>query len=259
MNKSNLNRLSERWNGSGLTKDDVVLLHSDIRRLLLDLKKDGAKLDIKLIIDSFLNCIGPGGTLIMPLFNFGFAMGETFNINTTPSKMGILTEFFRKNYKIIRTGHPMYSFGVIGKKHKAFLNLDNYSGYANDSPFGLLKKLNGKIAILDLDDQNSMTFIHHVEEINNVEYRYFKKFSGNYIDEKSNNKKKTYSLFVRNIELGIKTHVNPAGELLWKERLYKGDRPFKGSGLRTIKSNDLFDFISHIIKSGKAENILYKK
>ena len=35
-------------------------------------------------------------------FDFGFANGETFDINSTPSKMGILTEFFRKNFKIIR-------------------------------------------------------------------------------------------------------------------------------------------------------------
>jgi aminoglycoside 3-N-acetyltransferase len=259
MNKSILNRLSERWNHSGIERGDIVLLHSDIRRMLFDLKSDGLKLDIKLIIDSFIDCIGPNGTLIMPLFNFGFANGETFDINSTPSKMGILTEFFRKNFKIIRTGHPIYSFGVIGKEYQSFLNLDNYSGYANDSPFGLLKRLNGKIAILDLEDQNSMTFYHHVEEINNVDYRYFKKFSGNYIDKKFNNKKKTYCLFVRNLELGIKTYVNPAGELLWKEGLYKGDKPFINSGLRTIKCNELFDFISQIIKSGNAENILYRK
>ena len=259
MNKSILNKLSERWSNAGINKGDIVLLHSDIKRLLLDLKSDGIKLDIKIIIDSFLDSIGLDGTLIMPLFNFGFTKGETFNINSTPSKMGILTEFFRKNFKILRTGHPIYSFAVIGKEYKKFSNVDNYSGYAENSPFGILKKLNGKIAILDLEDQNAMTFYHHVEEVHKVEYRYFKKFTGNYVDKKLNEKSKTYSLFVRNLELGITTHVNPAGELLWKEGLYKGDKPFVKSGLRTIKSNQLFNFISHIIKTGKAENILYKK
>ena len=57
---------------------------------------------------------------------------------------------------------------------------------------------------------------------------------------------------------GVKTFVNPAGELLWKEGLYNGDKPYVNTGLRTIKSNDLFEFISDIIKSGRAENILYK-
>ena len=57
-----------------------------------------------------------------------------------------------------------------------------------------------------------MTFYHYIEEINNVKYRYFKKFSGNYID-KNQQKIKTYSLFVRKIDQGVKTFVNPAGEL----------------------------------------------
>lgn len=253
-----LNRLSERWNSSGIEKGDTILLHSNISRLLFEFKSKGIKLDLKMIINSFLNCIGKNGTLLIPLFNFGFANGEDFDINSTPSKMGILTEFFRKNYNITRTGHPIYSFGVVGSKHNEFLNLDNYSGYAEDSPFGVLKNLNGKIAILDLDDQNSMTFYHHIEEINNVKYRYFKEFSGNYIDKNQKKNIKTYSLFVRKIDQGIKTHVNPAGELLWKEGLYKGDKPCVNSGLRTIKSKELFEFISAIIKSNRAENILYK-
>ena len=87
MNKSILNKLSEKWSNAGINKGDIVLLHSDIKRLLFDLKSDGIKLNIKLIIDSFLDSIGLDGTLIMPLFNFGFTKGETFNINSTPSKM----------------------------------------------------------------------------------------------------------------------------------------------------------------------------
>ena len=148
-----LNRLSDRWSSSGIERGDTILLHSDIRRLLYDFKSNGIKLDLKLIIDSFLNCIGKKGTLIIPLFNFGFTKGETFDINSTPSKMGVLTEFFRKNYNIIRTGHPIYSFGVVGSKNNKFLDLDNYSGYGEDSPFGVLKDVKGK-KILDLDDQH---------------------------------------------------------------------------------------------------------
>ena len=109
-----------------------------------------------------------------------------------------------------------------------------------------------------LDDLHSMTFYHHVEEINMVDYRYFKKFSGNYIDKNQVQKNKTYALYVRKLELGVKTHVNPAGELLWKEGLYCGDKPLIKSGLRTIESQKLFNFVTEIIKSGKAKNILYK-
>ena len=91
--------------------------------------------------------------------------------------MGLLSEFFRKNFSTIRTGHPVYSFGAYGKKANFFKNINNFSAYSADSPFGILRKLDGKIAILDLDDQNSMTFYHHIEEQNNAHWRFLKKFS----------------------------------------------------------------------------------
>ena len=258
MTKFFLDELTNRWLKSGIVEGDTILLHSNIKRLLLEFKEKKMEPNLDIIIKSFLNSIGKDGTLIMPLFNFGFTRGDTFDINSTVSRMGILTEFFRVNYNIIRTGHPIYSFAVYGKNSKHFQNIDNYSGYSEDSPFGILKRLDGKIAVLDLDDQHSMTFYHHIEEINKVEWRYFKLFKGMYIDKNFIQSEKEYSLFVRKIDLGITTHVNPAGELLWKEGLYKGDKPLKRSGLRTINSKNLFDYISEIIISGKAENILYK-
>ena len=96
--------------------------------------------------------------------------------------MGALTEAGRQHPLAVRTGHPIYSFGVIGFHAEKFKAINNFSGYGDDSPFALLKKLNGKIAVLGLPDQHSMTFYHHVEEMNNVDYRYHKKFTTDYTD-----------------------------------------------------------------------------
>ena len=120
MNNLVINELSEKWQKSGINKGDLILLHSNITRLLLDFKSRGIKLDLNLIIESFLTSVGSQGTLLLPLFNFNFTKGETFNIKSTPSKMGVLTEYFRKNFNIIRTGHPIYSFAVYGRKANHF-------------------------------------------------------------------------------------------------------------------------------------------
>ncbi|MGA9075436.1 MAG: hypothetical protein WB368_15075, partial [Candidatus Sulfotelmatobacter sp.] len=53
----------------------------------------------------------------------------------------------------------------------------NFSGDGADSPFGILHKEGGKIAVLDLPDQQSMTFHHYVEESLSVDYRFHKRFS----------------------------------------------------------------------------------
>jgi aminoglycoside 3-N-acetyltransferase len=257
--KKIINCLSERWEKSGLENGDTFLLHSNIKRLFLEFKRRKIEININIIIDSFLNVIGKKGTILVPFFNFDFAKTKYFSIKNTVSQMGMLSEYFRINYSIYRTCHPMYSFGVYGEKKDLFSEIDNYSAYGEDSPFGILKNLNAKIAILDLEDQNSMTFYHHIEEINKVKWRYFKKFSGICVDNRNIKKKKEYTIYVRRLNLNIKTHVNPAGDLLWKNRLYKGDKPFTGNGLRVIKMKPMFDFISKLINADKAYGFLYKK
>ena len=258
-NNSVQNELSQRWVRSGLARGDVFLLHSDVRRLLTEFKKKKIELDSSIIINSFLDVIGKNGTMLMPLFNFAdFIENKFFSLQNSKSMMGILTEKFRIDYKILRTKHPVYSFAVIGKDSNKFKK-DNFSAYGKDSPFQVLKDLNGKIAILDLSEQKSMTFYHHIEELNNVEWRYHKIFEGIYEDFENKKTKKKYSIFVRDLNKGIITCVNPAGELLWSQGLYQGAKPNTGSGLRVVNTNQMFEFISKIIIKNEALGILYNR
>lgn len=249
--------LSKRWEKSGLVNGDIFLLISSVKRLVLEFKKKKKDISIDQIIESFLNVIGKSGTMLVPLFNFDFTKNGYFSVNDTVSQMGALSERFRIKYSAVRTCHPVYSFGVCGKKKNLFSDIDNFSAYGKDSPFGILKNLNGKIAVLDLEDQNSMTYYHYIEEMNKVEWRYFKKFKGLCVDKNGFKKNKEYSIFVRNLEKKIKTNVNPTGELLWKNNLYSGSRPITGNGLRVIKTREMYSFVSNIIKENQAYGNLY--
>lgn len=253
-----IQNLASEWRKAGVQQGDVLLLHSSIKRTFKRYLKTGVRLSPQDILESFLEAIGPTGTLLLPLFNFDFTKGVPFDKRSTPSHMGVLTEAGRMHPLAVRTGHPIYSFAAIGFAAEKFKGIDNFSGYGSDSPFAVLRKMNGRIAVLDLPDQNSMTFYHHVEEMLEVEYRHHKSFSGNYTDEAGNTESKKYGLFVRNIEKGVITHVDPAGELMWENGLYSGCRPNHGSGLRTIPAQSMYEFVSDIITSGKAKNTLYR-
>ncbi|UGA54976.1 AAC(3) family N-acetyltransferase [Vibrio sp. VB16] len=257
MNSKAIRILCEKWASSGVDKGDTLLLHSNIKRTLIEARRAGYKITPHDILDSLLLSLGKDGTLVLPLFNFDFTQGVNFDIRTTPSHMGALTEIGRTFNESVRTGHPIYSFSVIGKNAKFFEGVDNVSGYAEDSPFGILKSLNGKIASLDLEDQSSMTYYHHIEEIKQVNYRYFKTFSGNYTDAQGLQSLKKYKLFVRDIEKRVITNVNPAGELLWKNGLYAGSRPKVESGMRIINAQKMFNFVSEIIDKNEALDVLY--
>ncbi|NKD76179.1 AAC(3) family N-acetyltransferase [Haematospirillum sp. H1815] len=249
--------LSKRWAGAGVETGDVVLVHSSIKRTLAEFRHAGVAVDAGDILQSFLDVVGARGTLLLPLFNFDFTSGVPFDIRRTPSRMGALAEAGRVHAEAVRTGHPIYSFAVIGYRSNEFENIDNESGYSEESPFGLLKRMDGKIAALDRDDQGCMTFYHHVEEVKKVDYRLFKTFAAPYTDWNGVTESKSYKLYVRDLERGVQTHVNPAGELLWEKGLYKGDRPLVGSGLRVVRSKAMFDLVGQIIDQGKALGMLY--
>ena len=249
--------LQQRWSMAGLNEGDTVLIHSNIKRTLVEYRRNEVQISPEDILKSFLDVIGSKGTLVLPLFNFDFTKGVPFDIRTSESQMGALTEMGRKYPGAVRTGHPIYSFAVIGGKSSEFAGIDNVSGYSEESPFGVLKGLDGKIGSLDLEDQNSMTFYHHVEEVKRVDYRYFTSFTRDYTDVSGETEKKEYKLYVRDIERGVMTDVNPAGELMWKAGLYKGFRPKEGPGLRLVSARDMFGFVEDIIDSGKALGTLY--
>ena len=65
-------------------------------------------------------------------------------------------------------------------------SIDNKTAYGLDLTFQKLREIDTKILVLDLSENTSMTFYHHVEEILQVNYRYLKDFSL-YYDNFSNN------------------------------------------------------------------------
>jgi aminoglycoside 3-N-acetyltransferase len=249
--------LTNAWRTAGIARGDLVLIHSNIKRTLRALKAETPAATPRDVLDMFLDAVGPDGTLLLPLFNFDFTKGAAFDIRSTPSQMGALTEAARLHEGAVRTGHPIYSFAAIGAQAGAFAAINNESGYGADSPFGMLRQMGGKIAVLDLDDQNSMTFYHHVEEMQGVPYRYFKTFMGEYVDQAGAPSMRACKLFVRDLDADVLTDVNGCGELMWQARLYRGERPLTGAGLRVIDASAMFDFVSCIIEAGQAHGLLY--
>ena len=261
-----IRELSEVWRRCGVNSGDTVLLHSDVKRVLMhynyfnqpnDIKKEKV-LSVDDVLDSFFLALGGNGTLIVPLFNFEFAKGAPFNINTTPSQMGVLTEAARKRGNYIRTLNPIYSFAIFGKNKQYFQSIKLETALGVDSVFSRLMELDGKIAALGLSDKNCMTFYHHIEEIHQVNYRIPKQFTAPYFDSQNRMSKITISLYVRDLDNGISTLLDPVADLMWKKNLYSGDKFNEDMGLRVISANKMYSFISHLIKQNKTKGFLYE-
>src|SRR5574342_1435289 len=97
----------------GMSWGDTVFVHSAYSSL--GRAPGGVEGGPQTVIDAILEVIGPGGTLIMPTFNYDFLKGVVWDIRTSPSQMGILTELVRQDPRARRMFHPIYSMAAIGK------------------------------------------------------------------------------------------------------------------------------------------------
>jgi len=252
--------LATQWREAGVRSGETLLLHSSLRRTTRAIARAGGQIadTPEIVLDSLLEALGQYGTLLLPLFNFDFTIGAAFDIRATPSQMGALTEAGRLRSGAVRTGHPIYSFAILGRRAGEFRGVENFSGYGADSPFAMLRAMGGRIGVLDLPDQHSMTFYHHVEEMKAAPWRNHKTFEGDYIGADGARATRRFGLFVRDLQRGVVTDVDAMGELLWSRGLYQGDRPGEGGGLRLIDANTLFDAVSEVIDDGRAQGLLYR-
>ena len=192
----------------GVKTGDTLLAHSSYKSF------GGVDDGPQGVIDALLEILGEEGTLVMPTFNFDFCKGVDWDVRETPSQMGFMTNLARLDPRATRVFHPIYSFAVIGKHAQAFGDLRDNSSYGANSAFAKLRELDGKIMVVGLSYNDSMTFFHHVEEMEGVDYRYLKDFTGNITDWSGNTSVDTYQMLVRDLDMGVQTMVDPMGALM---------------------------------------------
>ncbi len=218
----------------GLVEGDVLLVHSSYKSLG----------DIvggpQTIIDALCSILLPKGTLIVPNFNFDFCSGQPFDIMKTPSQMGIISEMVRKNRESKRNLHPVYSFSFLGNLTEKLSKLTYESSYGKESIFYKLRELNAKIMTIGLPYNNSMTFFHHIEEMEGCDYRFFKEFNGKITNEKNETYDGKITIFVRDLEKGVETSVDRMEEILKNEGIIK-IKKIGNSRIQIAAANDIYD------------------
>ena len=219
----------------GVKTGDTLLVHSSYKSF------GGVDGGPQAVIDALLEVLGEEGTLIMPTFNFDFCKGVDWDVRETPSQMGFMTNLVRTDPRATRVFHPIYSFAVIGKHAEDFGNLRYKSSYAANSAFAKLRELDGKIMVVGLSYNDSMTFFHHIEEMEGVEYRYLKDFTGKITDWEGNTTVDTYQMLVRDLDMGVQTMVDPMGALMEEADVIKSQMVGEAD-VKLMKANEVYEF-----------------
>jgi aminoglycoside N3'-acetyltransferase len=122
------------------------------------------------IIDVILDLVGPDGTVLMPSFPTGgstyefLASGGVFDVRTSPSKVGLITEEFRRRPDVSRSLHPTNPVAAWGARADEYLRDHEKSetAYGHDTPFGRLAR--DRAARILMMETHIHSFLHHLQE-----------------------------------------------------------------------------------------------
>jgi aminoglycoside 3-N-acetyltransferase len=150
----------------GIGVGDTLLVHSSLDQF------EAFKGKPTDVISLLQEAVGSSGTLLLPTLPYsGTAVdyaneSGVFDVNKTPSKMGLLTELFRRTPGVIRSVHPTHTVAIWGA---AAAELAAGHSEANTpcgagTPYARLLERKGKILFLGCHI-DSMTFFHTIEEL----------------------------------------------------------------------------------------------
>jgi len=151
----------------GVKENSYLLVHSSYKSLGPSVK------DIEQITATLQAAVGQNGTLLFPALSYKYANADNphFDIQTTPSCVGAIPEWFRQQPGVFRSMSPTHSVTAIGSGAKDITSdhdLDD-TPVGPHSPLSKLRDLNGQILMLGcgLCPNTSM---HGVEELTQPPY-----------------------------------------------------------------------------------------
>ncbi len=242
--KEQINTISlyEKLKGLGIKQGDVICVHSHLMSFGKPLLKK--KDFLNAIVETLFEVIGKEGTLIMPTFSYSFCKNEIFDVEKTPSDVGVLTNYFRTEQGIKRTWHPIFSFAISGAMCEDYLDIGP-DAFGLDSVYGKMIRDNGKLIMLGAN--KGYTFYHLAEEHVNVRHRYFKNFSGEIItSQKSYITEVPY--FVRNLTMRSELDEEKLAKYLIETKCQKQIAFAKGT-LAAVECKKMYDYICDALRT----------
>lgn len=182
----------------GLKEEDNIFIHSNIgffgKLENVEIKQDYWKI----FKEAIFEVITTRGTVVVPTFSYSFCWNKVFDKFETPGTTGMFAELLRTDPDAKRSNDVNFSVAAIGQNSEFFTNELSHESFGKNSFWERFVEKNGKICNFNVGLYYN-TFIHYIEKLIEVPYRYDKKFEGEF---KINGKIKNdfYIHFVRNLE-----------------------------------------------------------
>lgn len=102
------------------------------------------------VINAVLDVLGPKGTLCVPVHSLSVIGNEPYDVATSPSRVGAVSEFFRTLPGVVRSPHPTHSVAVLGPAAAELTHLDRIDAapLARDGFWGKLYDAGGDVLVM---------------------------------------------------------------------------------------------------------------
>lgn len=150
----------------GIRQGDTLFVHSSFSAF------SGFQGPPQDVINCLIDLLGENGNLLMPSMQYisssyeHLQRNELFDVRKTFSKMGLITEVFRRKKGVLRSLHPTHSVLALGKDAARIVDGHEKCLYpcGEHTPFDKFRSLNGKVLFFDVPF-NTFTFIHYIEDL----------------------------------------------------------------------------------------------
>jgi aminoglycoside 3-N-acetyltransferase len=237
----------------GVSKGDSIFLHCDAL-VTLGLQGSDVNERMSVLFDGILELIGKSGTLIIPTFTYSATKGEIFDVDESQSVVGLLTEYFRKLPGVCRSLNPIFSVASIGAMAETFKNSSFDDCFGKKSSFALIHKMNTWIFTLGCSFDR-ITFIHYIDQAEQVDFRYFKSFPAVIVNKKET-KNITIRYLVRDINRETDVKLDKLKVRLNAKNLLKSEEIGRAE-LTGVKSKDFYKVAVEMIR--EKQNIHIKE
>ena len=150
--------------GLGIRSGDTVLMHAAFTPYT------GFAGSPQALLDGVIQLLGPDGHLLMVSMAYtGSAYeylkrGEPFDVRRTMSRMGLVTEVFRRRSGVHRSPNPVHPVLAQGPRAEWIVSGHDATPFScgEDTPFDRLVTLKGKVLLFGVSFITA-TFLHHLE------------------------------------------------------------------------------------------------
>jgi aminoglycoside N3'-acetyltransferase len=223
--------------GLGISPCDTVFLHSHLPAFGLVEGGPGA------LLSALLEAAGGSGTLAMPAFTLSFPKTRVWELESTPSEMGVLTEAFRKSPGALRSLHPIHSVTAVGAGAAALTGGWSASSFGPGSAFEMLHEADAWLLCAGVGAER-LTFVHYVEERCKVPYRAYKPFPGA-VRSRGKDDLRVYTMYARDLRFKVSVDRFPA---VLKDLKVGRSAPLAYGTLHAWRAREVFDAVQGLLR-----------